>query len=167
MMVVGLVLIVMGVVLFAGGVVAVAGVFMAVASAGGGGPDELLQQVMPLFAGVLVLTAGRVLVRGARRRGVRDRFGRLVMLASLALLGLGFAAFVAGWEDVFAGVQDVMDGSAPIDSITEDSMVSGVVGTVLLPTAGWLLAAAVLDLIGRRLADEPKPLITVSLTADF
>ncbi|WP_236090063.1 hypothetical protein [Antribacter soli] len=171
MMVLGVVLVAAGVLLFVGGLVAVVGTFASAVSDSASASfadssGRLMQQTLVLFGGILVLTAGRVFVRGARRRGLRDRFGRLVMLAALALVGIGLATLVTGWESVVAGMEDVFAGRAPIDSITEDDMFSDI-GTILLPTAGWMLAGAVLDLIGRRLADEPDPLITVSMTADF
>jgi len=40
------------------------------------------------FWGLLVLTFGRYLWRGARTRGARDRFGRVLIIAGYALIGV-------------------------------------------------------------------------------
>ncbi|WP_405061389.1 hypothetical protein OG474_07020 [Kribbella sp. NBC_01505] len=85
----GLVLIVAGLGLLLYGV---ARAFMAVAGAGPGSSTNDLFLVVDNFLlaiwGSLIFTFGRYLWRGARRRGFRDRFGRLLIIVGYGLIGI-------------------------------------------------------------------------------
>jgi hypothetical protein len=62
----------------------------------GDGRAELVILATLVFWGFIVITMGRVIWRGARRRGARDRFGRFLMIAALGFVTLAIYGFVAG-----------------------------------------------------------------------
>jgi hypothetical protein len=53
------------------------------------GPQAFAERMPVVFWGLIVFTIGRYLLRGARTRGVKDRFGRLLIIAGYVLLGFG------------------------------------------------------------------------------
>jgi hypothetical protein len=99
----GLVLIVVGLGLLCYGVVRS---FVAVASVGPGSSTDDLVPIADNFLaaiwGALIFTFGRYLWRGARRRGFRDRFGRLLIIAGYGLIGIavtvGFHSAMDLWS---------------------------------------------------------------------
>ncbi|MDT3442487.1 MULTISPECIES: hypothetical protein [unclassified Pseudofrankia] len=107
---------------------------------GDGPPVRVADGAALAFWGIIVFTVGRYCWRGARRRGVRDRFGRLLIIAGYVLLGAGLDAGVHAAVLLWGGR-------------TEDSMQSAVIHAVLV-LALWALPGAVLAAIGFRLAGE-------------
>jgi hypothetical protein len=55
----------------------------------GNGPDRVADGSALVAWGCIVLTDGRYLWRAARRRGWRDRLGRVLIIVGYAILGLG------------------------------------------------------------------------------
>jgi hypothetical protein len=78
----------------AGAALAIYGVVTAFRLVGGVGPSTeqlpvgIVDGMTQGFWGLLVLTFGRYLWRGARTRGVKDRFGRVLIIAGYALIGV-------------------------------------------------------------------------------
>lgn len=60
----------------------------------GNGPDGIADGAALVAWGCVVLTDGRYLWRAARRRGWRDRLGRVLIIVGYAVLGLGIDAAV-------------------------------------------------------------------------
>ncbi|ABW12525.1 hypothetical protein Franean1_3114 [Parafrankia sp. EAN1pec] len=119
----------------------------------GDGPPVRIADGMALaFWGVIVFTIGRYFWRGARKRGARDRFGRLLIIAGYVLLGVGLDA----------GVHEAV---GLWSSQTADSGQSVVLRTVFL-VAIWGVPGAVLAAIGFKLANE-KALATAEVNAGF
>ncbi len=104
------------------------------------------------FWGIIVFTIGRYFWRGARKRGLRDRFGRLLIIGGYVLLGValdtGVHSAVGLWR-----------------ARTEESLQSVGVHT-LLTVALWGIPAAILAAIGFKLANE-KALATAEVKADL
>ncbi|MFF0264382.1 hypothetical protein [Kribbella sp. NPDC004536] len=87
---VGVVLIVAGAVLAIYGLVAAVGVLRSFDPLHGDGPPlGITDGLTTAFWGIIVFTIGRYFWRGARKRGARDRFGRLLIIAGYLLLGVG------------------------------------------------------------------------------
>ncbi|TDD54661.1 hypothetical protein E1263_26780 [Kribbella antibiotica] len=104
----GLVLIVAGLALLLYGVVRS---FAAVAAVG---PNSSIDDLVPIVGnlligmwGGLIFTFGRYLWRGARKRGFRDRFGRLLIILGYGLIGIaltvGLVSAMDGWSAGFDG----------------------------------------------------------------
>jgi hypothetical protein len=119
---------------------------------GDGPPVQTADGAALAFWGIIVFTIGRYCWRGARKRGVRDRFGRLVIIVAYVLLGAGLDAGVHGAVRLWG-------------SRTEDSMQSAALHAVLA-FALWAVPAAILAAIGFKLANE-KALATASASADL
>lgn len=104
------------------------------------------------FWGIIVLTIGRYFWRGARKRGLRDRVGRLLIIAGYLLLGValdrGAHSVVGLWAEAS------VDGghSAAVSSI--------------ITFALWAVPAPILAAIGFKLANE-KALATAEAKADL
>ncbi|GAA1642801.1 hypothetical protein GCM10009744_36310 [Kribbella alba] len=96
-----------------------------------------------------MFTIGRYLWRGARKRGIRDRFGRLLIIGAYVLLGFGLDTGVHNAVGLWTS------GSA--ESVLVRTLV-----TFLL----WGVAASIIGTIGIKLADE-KILAKASMKAEF
>jgi hypothetical protein len=92
-----------------------------------------------MFWGVIVFTIGRYIWRGARTRGVSDRFGRFLIICAYLLLGMaldqGVRSLVGLW-------------SAGSDELTEVGI------HTLIVFAAWSIPASIVGTIGIRLAKE-------------
>jgi hypothetical protein len=151
---------VLGVLLIAGGVVlTIVGLGYAVTVITGydalneDGPPVKIADAMALaFWGILVFTIGRYFWRGARKRGARDRFGRLLIIVGYVLLGVGLDRGVHAAVGLW-GTTDEQAGQ------------SAVLHTVVV-VAVWGVPAAILAGIGFRMANE-KALATASVHADL
>ncbi|GLZ31206.1 hypothetical protein Lesp02_33940 [Lentzea sp. NBRC 105346] len=107
---------------------------------GDGPPDRTADGATMAFWGIIVLTIGRYFWRGARRRGARDRFGRLLIISGYAVLGValdrGVHAAVGLWHT--SSAQSAQ--SAALNAV--------------ITFAIWAVPAAILAGIGLRLAKE-------------
>jgi len=119
---------------------------------GDGPPVEIADGMALAFWGVITLTVGRYFWRGARRRGVRDRVGRLLIIVGYVLLGIaldqGTHSMVGLW-----------------DATTEEAGRGAVVDT-LITVALWGVPAAIVAAIGFKLANE-KALATAEVKASL
>ncbi len=107
---------------------------------GDGPPVAVADGAALIFWGIIVFTIGRYFWRGARRRGARDRFGRLLIIVGYLLVGAGLDA------GAHAGVQ-------LWNNRTDDGMQSAAIHAVLMFLL-WALPGAALATIGFKLADE-------------
>jgi hypothetical protein len=119
---------------------------------GDGPPVRIADGVALAFWGIIVLTIGRYFWRGSRKRGARDRFGRLLIIAGYLLLGVGLD-------------RGLHEGSGLWGATSEDSARSVVLQTVLT-IAVWGVPGAVLAGIGFKLSDETA-LAEASVKAEF
>jgi hypothetical protein len=60
------------------------------------GGEEFADGGSQFFWGMVVMTIGRYLWRGARRRGVKDRVGRLLIIGGYVLIGVALSAGTHG-----------------------------------------------------------------------
>jgi hypothetical protein len=118
---------------------------------GDGPPVAVADRMAVAFWGIIVFTIGRYFWRGARKRGGRDRFGRLLIIAGYLLLG--------------AGLDGGVHSAVGLWSASEDTAQSVVVET-LVTICVWGIPGAVLAAIGFKLADE-KALATAEVNAGF
>jgi hypothetical protein len=119
---------------------------------GDGPPVKIADGAALAFWGIIVFTIGRYFWRGARKRGLRDRFGRLLIISGYVLLGVGLDTGVHSAVGLWS-------------TRTEESMQSVGVHT-LLTVALWGIPAAILAAIGFKLASE-KALATAKVKVDF
>ncbi|MGX9887316.1 hypothetical protein [Streptomyces sp. NPDC002276] len=125
---------------------------------GGSGPDYRQDQLKPiingmsaLFVGGTVLTVGRYLWRGARRRGWRDRLGRLLIIIGYLVIGVA----------LYVGTR-FMVAMAGANSGDEAQQIST---NYLIAVGAIGFPGALLVFLGLRLARE-VPLMGVSVTAE-
>jgi hypothetical protein len=90
--------------------------------------------------------------RGARKRGLRDRFGRFLIISGYALLGVALDTGVHSAVGLWS-------------ARTEESLQSTGVH-ILLTVALWGIPAAILGRIGFKLASE-KALATAEVSVDL
>jgi hypothetical protein len=118
---------------------------------GDGPPVDTADGMALAFWGIIVFTIGRYFWRGARKRGVRDRFGRLLIIGGYVLLG------VALDRGVHAAVKLWSAG-------TGEALQSAGLHTVLVFLL-WGVPASILAIIGFKLANE-KALATAEMNVD-
>jgi hypothetical protein len=102
--------------------------------------------------GVMVLTCGAYVVRGARRRGARDRWGRVQIVLGYLVLGLALSLAIHRAVDLW-------------DANTEDEH-----RNVMLQTMGWFLLFGIPGawLIHRGVENADEEVITTAgMNADF
>jgi hypothetical protein len=149
----GIVLIVAGLCLTVYGLVDAVQVMSGFDPLRGDGPPVRIADGMGLaFWGIIVFTIGRYLWRGARRRGARDRFGRILIIVGYVLLGVGLDLGVH--EAVGLWDSEIGDGAQAV-----------VVRTAVL-VAIWAIPGAILAAIGFRMASE-RALTTAEVNAGF
>jgi Ca2+/Na+ antiporter len=119
----------------------------------GSGPSALADGAAAVFWGFFVITMGRILWRGARRRGAKDRFGRLLMIIAMVIMGYALQSLLAGAPELWR-------------STTEDQARSSLIAAYL-PYVLLGIPAVVVGTIGGKLANEKDELISVSATANF
>jgi hypothetical protein len=119
---------------------------------GDGPPVETADGMAMAFWGVIVLTIGRYFWRGARKRGLRDRTGRLLIIASYVLLGIGLDRGVHAAVGMW-------------DTAKVDGGQSAAIGAIVA-LALWAVPASILSSIGFKLANE-KALATAEAKADL
>lgn len=117
----------------------------------GSGPQDTADGVSLVFWGVVVLVNGVYVWRGARRRGLRDRVGRLLIIVGYVLLGV--AVQRATHEAVELWNTPAEEGN-------------DVLNRAMLALLGWGVPAAALVWVGVRLARE-RILLTVSGEAGY
>ncbi|MFE3449842.1 hypothetical protein ACFXJ8_12995 [Nonomuraea sp. NPDC059194] len=142
------------VVIVAGVGIAVLGAFpiMEVFQAGelrGGGAARMASGAAVVFWGMFVLTMGRIIWRGARRRGWKDRFGRLFMIIALAVVGHALQRFLTSM-------------TFDLESLTEADLSAGYVPFLMLA-----IPAALLYAVGTKMAKERDDLIEVSTSINM
>jgi len=147
---VGMLLIVAGIGVSVFGILMIFAVMADFDPLGGDGPPvETAVGAALTFWGIIVLTIGRYIWRGARTRGARDRFGRFLIIVAYLLLGValdqGVRSAVGLW------------------SASGDEASEVVLRTVLI-FAVFGIPASIIGTIGVRLANE-KILATASANA--
>ncbi|CUR55842.1 membrane hypothetical protein [metagenome] len=90
--------------------------------------------------GVVILVNGVYIWRGARRRGARDRLGRLLILGGYLLLGVALSGAVH-------------EGTMPL-SASEVQTDDNSTNSAMLPYLAWGVPAAFLVWVGVKLAHE-------------
>ncbi|MEU4194654.1 hypothetical protein AB0E69_22335 [Kribbella sp. NPDC026611] len=137
---VGVVLIVAGLGLTIYGLVAAVGVMQAFDPLHGDGPPlGIVDGMATAFWGIIVFTIGRYFWRGARKRGARDRFGRLLIIAGYLLLGVGLDTGMHAASGLW----------------TEGGTSGGpVLVRTLITVAAWAIPGSILAGIGFKLANE-------------
>ncbi|MEI8410213.1 MULTISPECIES: hypothetical protein [unclassified Kribbella] len=119
----------------------------------GDGPPVAVADGMALaFWGIIVFTIGRYFWRGARKRGGRDRFGRLLIIVGYLLLGVG--------------LDGGLHAAAGLMSASSEATARSAVIEALITTFVWGVPGSILAAIGFRLADE-KALAKASVRAEF
>jgi hypothetical protein len=117
----------------------------------GDGPPVAVADGMALaFWGIIVFTIGRYFWRGARKRGGRDRFGRLLIIVGYLLLG--------------AGLDGGVHSAVGLWTTSGDGQ--SVVVETLIIICVWAVPGAILAAIGFKLADE-KALAKAEVKAGF
>lgn len=117
---------------------------------GADGPPVAVADGMALaFWGIIVFAIGRYFWRGARKRGGRDRFGRLLTIVGYLLLGAG----LGGGVHSAVGLWTSSNGQS-------------VVVETLIIICFWGIPGAILAAIGFKLADE-KALAKAEVKAGF
>jgi hypothetical protein len=145
--------IVFGVIMTLAGLAWAVGVMTNFHTPRGDGPPVGIADGMALaFWGIIALTVGRYFRRGARKRGVRDRFGRLLIITGYVLLGVGLDRGVHSMVGLWAA-QSAEAGQ------------SSVLHT-LVTVAVWAIPGAILAAIGFKLAGE-KALATAEVKAEL
>ncbi len=119
---------------------------------GDGPPVKIADGMALAFWGIIVFTIGRYFWRGARKRGLRDRLGRLFIISGYALLGVALDTGVHSAVGLWS-------------ARTEESLQSAGVH-ILLTVALWSIPAAILGAIGFKLASE-KALATAKVSVDL
>jgi hypothetical protein len=115
-------------------------------------PVKIADGVALAFWGIIVLTIGRYFWRGALKRGLRDRAGRLLIISGYVLLGVALDT-------------DVHSAVGIWSTRTAESLQSAGVHTLLM-VALWGIPAAILAKIGFKLASE-KALATAEVNVDL
>jgi hypothetical protein len=147
---VGVVLIVAGLGLAIYGLVAAVGVMQSFDPLHGddGPPLGMVDGMTTAFWGVIVFTIGRYFWRGARRRGARDRFGRVLIIAGYLLVGVALDAGMHAASGLW----------------TTSGTGREVVVRTLVTFLVWGIPGSVLAAIGFKLANE-KALAKAEMTA--
>lgn len=104
------------------------------------------------FWGIIAFTIGRYFWRGARKRGWRDRLGRLLIIGGYVLLGVALDAGVHSAVDLWSARTEASGGSAVVRT--------------LIMFALWALPAAIVAGIGFKLAKE-EPLATAEMNVGY
>jgi hypothetical protein len=135
---VGVVLIVAGLGLTIYGLVAAFGVMQALDLGSDEPPVRITDGMATAFWGIIVFTIGRYFWRGARRRGARDRFGRVLIVAGYLMLGVGLDWGLHSASELW----------------TEGGDGGPVLVKTLVTIAVWGIPGSILAAIGFKLADE-------------
>ncbi len=156
----GLLLVIIGILAMIGGLALAALTFVGTSAPQltvlGSGPDAaadlepLVNGFAVVIVGCTVMTVGRYLWRGARRRGGRDRLGRLLIIVGYLDVGV---ALVVLTRFILAAVGDDSDGTGII--------IRGLLTCLAIALPGVLLA-----LPGFRLANE-KPQMKAEVKAEI
>jgi hypothetical protein len=117
------------------------------------GRAELVGLAVLMMWGFLVITVGRILWRGARRRGAKDRVGRLLMIIALGFVAIAILGFLSGLGDM-------------LGATTEEEARAGLIAAHI-PYIAASIPALIIGWIGGRMANERETLLTVSTSADL
>ncbi len=146
---VGSITVLVGVVMMIGGALAVADVKDPFH---GAGPERSADAASLVAWGAVVLVNGAYVWRGARRRGLRDRFGRLLIIVGYVVLGIALSQSIHSSVDLWA--------------TTSEEAARDVLNRTMLTFLGWGVPAAVLVRLGVVLARE-KVLMTAEANANY
>jgi hypothetical protein len=138
-----------GVVMLIGGALAVADVQDPFH---GAGPEQSADAASLFAWGAVVLVNGVYVWRGARRRGLRDRVGRLFIIVGYVVLGIALSRSIHSSVDLWA--------------TTSEEAARDVLNRTMLTFLGWGVPAAVLVKLGTVLARE-KVLMTAEANAHY
>lgn len=116
------------------------------------GADALADAASKFVWGVVILTNGAYIVRGARRRGARDRLGRVVIIIGYVLLGVALSQGIHSAVGLWA---------ADLPEAQDDVMIR----TMALFLV-WGVPAALLVYVGTRMADE-RIILTANVEANL
>jgi hypothetical protein len=116
----------------------------------GTGPEETADGASLFTWGAVVLVNGAYVWRGARRRGFRDRFGRLLIIVGYVVLGVAMSSS--------------LHNSVELWGTTTEEAGSDVLNRTMLGFLGWGVPAACLVALGCRIAPE-KVLLTAQASA--
>lgn len=149
----------------AGGVLMAVGVAVAVAGAGevmdaanlpdpfhGRGARAQADAASTVVWGAVTLTIGAYIWRGAKKRGWKDRGGRLVIIAGYLLIG--------------AAMSETLHVGVGLWSATTESEGDNVLDAVMATFLAWGAPGALLVFVGTKLAKE-KILMTAGVTVDY
>jgi hypothetical protein len=114
-----------------------------------GDMQPLLDGFAVVIVGLVAMTIGRYLWRGARKRGWRDRLGRLLIIVGYLIIGVAFVALT----------RFVLDAMGHSDG-------TGIVFRGLITCLAIAVPGVVLASIGFRLARE-VPLLEAEAKAEF
>ena len=116
------------------------------------GAEAIADAESAITWGVVILTVGLYVWRGARRRGWQDRLGRVIIVAGYLLLGVALSQMLHTAVDLWAA-----DSPGEGEEVLVETMVRFV---------GWGAPASLLVYVGTRLAHE-KILLTAHANASF
>ncbi|MGZ5405338.1 MAG: hypothetical protein ACXWDL_11870 [Nocardioides sp.] len=143
---------------FIGSITALAGVVMLVAGAQavagvedqfhGTGPEESADAASLFTWGAVVLVNGVYIWRGARRRGLDDRFGRVLIIVGYVVLGVAMSSSI--------------HISVELWTTTTSEASNDVLNRTMLTFLGWGVLAAAIVWLGTKIAHE-KILMTTEV----
>lgn len=147
---------------FVGSVTALVGLFMLVAGGvavadvadpfNGAGPQDMANAASLCTWGAVVLVNGVYIWRGARRRGLRDRIGRLLIIVGYAVLGIAMSRSIHISTELWA-------------TTTQDTS-NDVLNRSMAAFLGWGVPAAALVWLGAKIARE-KILLTAQASTSY
>ncbi len=140
--IVGIAIVVIGLAIMAVGVMATINCYQQPDPLQGDGLSKIADATLRVAQGGVIMTIGRYIFRGARRRGARDRFGRLLIIAGHILVGIAFTEAVP-----IIGRLRLSTSQGQAESISNDFIIT---------FACWALPGAILALIGTRMAHEEQ-----------
>ncbi|MEU4289725.1 hypothetical protein AB0E63_15990 [Kribbella sp. NPDC026596] len=108
----------------------------------GTGPEATADAASTVSWGAVILTVGAYLWRAGRRSGLRDRAGRVLIIAGYVLIGIAMS------ESIHLAVG--------IWAVTTDAQGDALTSTIIKTFLGWGVPGAILVKVGcsRRLANE-------------
>lgn len=147
---------------FVGSITALVGMFMLVAGGlavtdvedpfNGTGPEDTANAASLFTWGAVVLVNGVYIWRGARRRGLHDRLGRLLIIVGYALLGIAMSRSIHISTELWA-------------TTTQDTS-NDVLNRSMVAFLGWGVPAAALVWLGAKIAPE-KILLTAQASTNY
>jgi hypothetical protein len=113
------------------------------------GARAMADAIAQLFWGLVVLVSGCYIWRAGRRRGLKDRLGRVLLIVGYCVIAVAFSQFVHASFELWRGV----------GGLSEKETFAPLVAFLVIGGPGALVAE-----IGRRMSDE-RFLLTASVEA--